>query len=109
MLSWFVGNVDVPAAAVLVAIVIGFGIGFSTFIAVYKSRQEVNNQFQLAKMAKEAETSVKMEELKQARDKYLAQLTSQREIEFKRIESGMVDLKVASSKPDPVRYDDDRG
>ena len=98
MLSWFVGNVDVPAAAVLIAIVIGSGIAFSTAYAIYQSKQEISNKFELAKMAKEAETAVKMEEIKQARDKYLAQLTSQREIEFKRIESGMVDLKVANNR-----------
>lgn len=109
MLSSLVGPVDVPAAAVLIAFFIGCGIVATTFLTVYSSKQEITNKFELAKMAQAAETQIKLEAYKRDADKDMARLTSQREIEFKRIESGMVDLKVANNKPDPVRYDDDRG
>lgn len=91
MLSWFVGQVDVPAAAVLVAIVIGTGIGFASFIVVYKSKQEVHNKFELAKMAQQAETQIKLQDSKLNQETALAKIAANREVEVRRIDTGMLE------------------
>lgn len=50
MLAWIVGNVDVPAGAVLVAFFAMITITAGLFIAHRRSRIEIDNDFQLAKI-----------------------------------------------------------
>jgi hypothetical protein len=60
MLSWFVGNVDVSAAAVLVALGGGITIIATAFIAKYQSADAAEHAFKLEKMKIEAETQKSM-------------------------------------------------
>jgi F0F1-type ATP synthase gamma subunit len=55
MLSWFVGNVDVPAAVVLISIGGGITIIVTAFIAKYRSRADADQIFELDKMKIESE------------------------------------------------------
>ena len=50
MLSWFVGNVDVPAAAVLIAMCAGVAAIALGLIAKYQDRIAAAREFELAKM-----------------------------------------------------------
>lgn len=50
MLSWIVGNVDVPAAAVLIAAFAGIAVIVTSFIAKYQSGEAAEHEFDLAKM-----------------------------------------------------------
>jgi len=91
MLSTFVGSVDVPAAGVLIAMFIACAIVATTFLTVFTTKQETTNKFELAKLAQAAETSIKMEAIRSENQKELTKLAGMRDIEFKRIEHGMVD------------------
>ena len=79
MLSVLVGNVDIPAAAVLVA---GFGyicIITTSLIIKRRSRTDVANEFALMKMRQEAETAGK-----------IYQLETDRQFKFKQIEHNLI-------------------
>lgn len=56
MLSWIVGNVDVPAAAVLVAFIGCVAIVSTAVITKYKSAAAEDHEFELNKMRIESET-----------------------------------------------------
>jgi hypothetical protein len=55
MLSWLVGSVDVPAAAVLIGLGGGITIIVTGFIAKYQSRTDAEHAFELSKMKIESE------------------------------------------------------
>ena len=95
MLSWLVGNVDVPAAGVLIAMFVAMAIVATTFLTLYSSKQETANKFELAKMAQSAGTARQDQLDRLQHEKDLAQIAMKREVEIKRIDSGLVDLKVA--------------
>ncbi len=60
MLSWFVGNIDVPAAAVLTAMCAGIAVIVTAFIAKYQSSEAAENEFELAKMRINKESQKEM-------------------------------------------------
>jgi hypothetical protein len=50
MLSWVVGNVDIPAAAVLIAAFTGIAVITNSFIVKYQSATNEEHEFELSKM-----------------------------------------------------------
>lgn len=90
MLNWLVGNVDVPAAAVLIAAFIGLSVFGTTWMANHQSAQARDQQFELSKMKQRDDHALLIYQEDRAKDKMLAELTSKREIEFARIEHGLV-------------------
>lgn len=93
MLGSFVGAVDLPAAAVLIAISIAVAVVMTTFLSVHTGKQQRSYDFELAKMTKEMEHQSRETSLKNDLEKDLARVASNREVEIRRIESGLVDLK----------------
>ena len=86
MFAWLVGNVDVPAAAVLVAMFIGIGIVSTVGIAQHMSERAYQVKMrELENSDAQAERNVALQ-----RDIELGKIASNREIEFKRIDTNMI-------------------
>lgn len=98
MLSSLVGNVDVPAAGVLIAMFVAMAIVATTFLTLYSSKQETANKFELAKMAQDAERQVSLARENREHEKDLAKIAANREVEIRRIDSGMIDLQTAQQR-----------
>lgn len=74
MLSSFVGVVDINAAAVLIALSLSFGAVIITLIVKHRNRADVEANFALAKMSKEAEIARAMFQVETERDYRMKQL-----------------------------------
>ena len=86
MFAWLVGNVDVPAAAVLVAMFIGIGIVSMVGIAQHMSERAYQVKMrELENSDVQAERNVALQH-----DIELGKIASNREIEFKRIDTNMI-------------------
>lgn len=79
MLSSFVGSVDANAAFVLVVAFAGLCIVITSLIVKRRSRLDINNEFELAKMKQDAEASQKQ-----------FQIETTRMVEFKKIDQGLI-------------------
>lgn len=79
MLKLMVGDVDLYGAAVLVAMAIGAAIFCTTWISQRRSRQEIANQHELAKIKQKDETTLKA-----------AQIARQWDNADKKIEQGLI-------------------
>ena len=93
MLSWIVGNVDAPAACVLVAIVLGLCAIASTPIARWCTRAQTEQahidserNFELAKIKQADDTKIR-----------LAAQVNDRDFKMKQVESGMITSHARSS------------
>lgn len=98
MLSAFVGVVDVPAAGVLIAMFVAAAIVATTFLTLYSSKQETANKFELAKMAQSASIAQQDQANRLEHEKELAKIAANREIEVRRIDTGMLDLQTAQQR-----------
>lgn len=74
MLSWIVGNVDVPAAAVLIGLGGGITIIITAFIAKYQSKEAAEHAFNLEKMKIEANVRQSMYQVETDRGYKMKQL-----------------------------------
>lgn len=79
MLKLLVGDVDLYSASVLVAFALGAAIFCTTWIAHRRSRKEVENEFELAKMRQEDTTKIE-----------IAKHHDFHSRELKKIESGLI-------------------
>jgi len=79
MLSTLVGQVDVNAAFVLVALVAAFALISTSLIVKRRSKTEVSNEFELAKIKQEAENS-----------RAMYQVETDRAYKFKQIEEKLI-------------------
>ena len=79
MLSNFVGTVDINSALVLAAAIICTCIVITSLIVKRRSRVDVSNEFELAKMKQEAEN---------IRALYVVE--TERAYKFKQIETGLI-------------------
>jgi hypothetical protein len=93
MLSYFVGPVDSSAAFVLVAMFGAVAIVTSVAILNLQTGTQEEHKFQLAVMSQEAKTDLELKRAQHDHELRMAQTASSREIEFKRIDSGMIDLQ----------------
>ena len=90
MLSQLIGPVDMNAAAVLVAISITLCIIITTMVAKRRSRRELEQEFELAKI-----------KLRDERDIKAANLQNTRDLEFKRIDQNLITSHSSSTNPHP--------
>lgn len=79
MLRLLIGEVDLYSASVLVAMSLGAAIFCTTWIAQRRSRAEIDNDFDLAKIRQADSTKLE-----------LAKIVDRRDVEMKKIESGMI-------------------
>ncbi len=79
MFKLLIGEVDLYSASVLVAMAAGLAIFCTTWIAQRRSRVEINNDFELAKIRQADETRLK-----------LTKELDWKEVEFKKIDGGMI-------------------
>lgn len=87
-----IGNVDIFSAAVAIAIGGGLTIIVTTAL-MRQSPKKLEYDYKLAHLAQEHRHAEQVQNNDIAREKALAQIASTREIEFKRIDSGMIDVK----------------
>jgi hypothetical protein len=95
MLSWVVGNVDVNSAAVLVAFFGAVTITGGISLAKRRSRLDVNNEFELAK--------IKQEDAKQIE---LTRIASDRDYKFKQLDQNLI---TSHRVDEPKKGGDHRG
>lgn len=79
MLTQLVGQVDANAALVLIVIAAGLTIVVTSLIVKRRSRTDISNEFELAKMKQDQENN---------RAQY--SLETQRSVEFKKIDQGLI-------------------
>ena len=79
MLSYLVGPVDINAAIVMAAAIICTCIVVTSLIVKRRSRTDVSNEFELAKMKQEAENA-----------RALYAVETDRAYKFKQIETGLI-------------------
>jgi predicted Holliday junction resolvase-like endonuclease len=91
------GPVDAYSALALVALAVMLMVILTAFIVNRRSREEINNDFELAKMKVHNEEENQKRNSEISREYNLAQLAMKKEIEFKQIESGLIDLKTVNS------------
>jgi len=98
-LSSLVGPVDVYAATVLVAFCVGCAVVI-TVALVRPPRIKLDHDFRLAELTEKHKHEQQTQSNDIVRERDLAKIASSREVEFKRIDSGMIDLKVSRSGGD---------
>lgn len=93
MFQTITGFIDVPGAATMIVLFICIALAVTTWMATYKTDQQQQREFQIEKMkldnSDRANERANEKELKVA----MADRALKKEIEFKRIDSGMIDLK----------------
>jgi hypothetical protein len=90
MLSQIVGQVDFNSAAVLCVAFVCACVVATTLIAKRRSRLVLNQEFELAKIRLRNEDEASKRQTDAKRDYELAKMASEREIEFKRIDSNLI-------------------
>lgn len=94
MLSHIVGQVDFNSAAVLCIAFISLCIIVTTAIGKRRSRQELSMQFEIdkQKLRNEDEGSKRNQTL--THEYNMAKLATERDVQFKRIDTGLIEGKV---------------
>lgn len=91
MLSQLVGSVDFNSAAVLIAIAIALCITVTTAIGKRKSRRELTMQFEIDKQKLRNEDAQNERNTRANHESKLAEIASSRDVNFKRIDQGLVE------------------
>lgn len=94
MFSWLIGSVDVNAAAVLCILLIAICIILTTMIGKRRSRRELQMQFEIDKAKLRNEDLVSVRNNERQREYDMAKLSTERDVQFKRIETGLIEAKV---------------
>lgn len=94
MFSNIVGNIDTPAAAFLIAMVVCAAIVITVFLTMYTSKEDAKNKLTLAKLEAERTREIGLLSENHHHELNLAKVAANREVEVRRIDSGMLDLKV---------------
>lgn len=102
MMQLILGGQDPALAFAFVALTGGICVIVTAMIVKRRTTLEINNEFEIEKMRVEASDKKDTRDSSIRRDLELGKLAMQREIEFKRIDSGMVDAQL-------VRDNQDRG
>jgi hypothetical protein len=97
MFSKIVGQVDWNAAAVLCVLFITLCIPIVAAIAKRRSKRELEMQFEIDQMKLRNEDANAQRNSDRLREFELAKLSSERDVQFKRIDSGLIEgTKVVS-------------
>lgn len=90
MLRWIIGNVDQNSAAVLIVLGICACVIVTSWIVRRRSRVDIEHDFELAKMKQRDAQAIAEGSQRSAHELQLAKIGSNRDIEMKRIEGGMI-------------------
>ena len=90
MLNLIVGNIDSAAALVLVTIFAGGTLITVSIIVKRRTMLEINNEFELGKMKEADAHALNLAQNARVEKVALAEMAMKREIEFKRIDGGMI-------------------
>jgi hypothetical protein len=90
MLSQIVGPVDFNSAAVLCVAFICLSVVATSLVVKQRSRLLLDQEFDLAKIRLQNEDEASKRQTDAKRDYELARMASEREIEFKRIDTNLI-------------------
>lgn len=93
MLASIVGPVDINSAAVLCVLFIAMCIATTTAIGRRRSKQELTMQFEVDKQRLRNEDDNNKRNSDQVREYQLAKIAAERDVNFKRIDSGLIEGK----------------
>lgn len=91
MLSQIVGQVDFNSAAVLCVAFITMCIAVTTAIGKRRSRMELNMQFEIDKQKLRNADEESKRNIQRQHEFDLAKLATERDVQFKRIDSGLIE------------------
>lgn len=94
MFSQLIGSVDANAAAVLCILFITLCIVFTTMVGKRRGKRELQMQFDIDKVKLKNEDLEKMRNNERLREYDMAKLSTERDVQFKRIETGLIEAKV---------------
>lgn len=94
MFSQLIGSVDVNAAAVLCILFITLCVVLTTMIGKRRGRRELEMQFDVDKIKLRDDAAKIKHGQDQAHEYELAKLASERDVQFKRMETGLIEAKV---------------
>lgn len=97
MLSQIVGTVDWNAAAVLCVLFITVCIPTVAAIAKRRSKRELEMQFEIDQQKLRNEDAVSKRVNERQHELDMAKLSTERDVQFKRIDSGLIEGKVVKS------------
>jgi hypothetical protein len=100
MFSQIIGSVDVNAAAVLCVMAIAVCIMATTFIGKRRSGAELKMQFEVDKTKLHNEDAANKRQNDRQLEYDLAKLATERDVQFRRIETGLIEGKVNQSNYD---------
>lgn len=93
MLANIVGNVDSNAAAVLIVFWIAAAAAIVAFIVNYRSKQRLQLQHSIDSQKLSNEDAANKRQSEQSTSIKFAQIASEKEIQFRRIDTGLIELK----------------
>lgn len=91
MLAYIVGSVDTYSAAVLIAIAVTLCIIITTAIGKRRGKRELEMQFEVDKQKLRNEDMQNQRVNDRAREFELAKIASERDVQFKRIDTGLIE------------------
>ena len=91
MLSMIVGQVDFNSAAVLCVLFITSCVAITTMIGKHRTRRELQMQFEIDQQKLRNEDVANQRSNDVSREYKLAELATSRDVQFKRIEFGLVE------------------
>ena len=94
MLSQIVGQVDFNSAAVLCVAFIAMCIAITTAIGKRRSKRELEMQFEVDKQKLRNDDEANKRQNQRQAELELAKLATERDVQFKRIDSGLIEGSV---------------
>lgn len=108
MLSWIVGVVDGNAAAVLIAMFIGFGVVGTALVVKWQNTAKMSNEFVVAKLQEADKQALALAQNSRDEKIKLAQIASNQVVELARINGAQIEGAKLVSKPSQTsNYDAD--
>jgi hypothetical protein len=100
MFQYVTGNIDVPGASVMVVLFICMALAATTYMATYTSEEQQKRTFEIERLKLDNQDRQSQRVIEKETKVELGNLALKKEIEFKRIDSGMLDLKNVKSTTD---------
>ncbi len=100
MFSQLVGSVSMEAALVLCVMFGALAVIVVTFIGMYRSKQSLEMQFEIDKTKLHNEDMVNKRQQERTLEYDMAKLAVDRDVQFRRIETGMIEATATKSNYD---------
>lgn len=101
MLAYIVGQVDINSAAVLVSFFAMLTIVGAIWFAKRRSRVEIDNDFELAKIRQSNENNLAQANLKKAQDETHFKLETDRLVKMGQVEQGLITSHARAGTDNP--------